>query len=182
MTVGESSAISAENTKLLVESNEKIAYINNQILINALDVKCLEIYGLTSSEIEREYNKQIDQIITTLFEIQELRVKTKCLLKRNNNLTLIDKIICFFNANHFDYVKNCNAYYFQLLSDYETTLEGKIQKVYSFLPGYVYWRAKVARMNIPVYAKYRWARKKLFSGDNFSEFTLEVINGTKTLH
>lgn len=182
MTVGESSAQTAYNTSQILESNEKIAYINNQILINALDVKCLEIYGFTSSEIEREYYKHIDQIISTLIEINHLRIKTNYLLKRNYNLTLFDKILGFFNPNHFDYLETCKKYDLQTLSELTTLLENDIEKIYSFLPGYIEWRAKVARMNIPVYAKYREARKQLFTGENFSEFALEVINGTKKLY
>jgi hypothetical protein len=97
--IAHNTAITAQNTAMIAESNERIAYSNEQILLHVLDTKCLQEYGMTSVEIEKEYYKYTDAIVSIIKNIVKKRKSLYSTKNRTYKLTFKDKVYGFFSPS-----------------------------------------------------------------------------------
>ena len=175
-------AETARNTALIAESNERIAYSNEQILLHLLDTKCLAEYGMTSIEIEKEYYKYTDAIVSIIKEIVRKRRNLYIYSNRTHNLTLKDKIFGFFSPKYKEnaeknifFLKQEDKEKIKQLKSELANIDVDIQQINELLPVYNEWRTKISRMNIPTYRTYREHRKQYFTGKELSSYANDVL-------
>jgi len=180
--IAHNTAITAQNTAMIAESNEKIAHSNHQIMMHLLDTKCLQEYGMTSAEIENEYYKYTDAIVSIIEPIGKKRKKLDKVKNRTYTLTTKDKIYGFFSPSykekvekHIFFAKQKDKEIIEQLQSELSDLSKDIQQVNDLLPMYNEWRKKISRMNIPTWSRYRGYRKLYFDGENLSSIAKIIL-------
>jgi hypothetical protein len=183
-------AETAFNTRLIAESNDRIAYSNEQILLHLLDTKCLAQYGLTSIEIEKEYYKYTDAIVSILKSIKNkkssvwmLHSEIRQIQNHTYKISIADKFYGFFSPSYKEEISK-NMFFakikdkekiellkekIELLKVELSDLSHEVQQINELLPAYNEWRTKISRMNIPTYRTYREYRKEYFTGKELSD-------------
>ena len=155
----------ANDTAQISSSTDKLVYLQQQQLLNSLDVKCLGVYGMTSSEIEKEYYKYSEQILKLLNDICELK---QCKYKLGN----FDNLIGVFNKR---FIIEKKIIIQENDSIINSEITKKIDELYNVLPFYNEWRSKINRMNIPTYAKYRCIYREFIYKGDFSKIAKAIM-------
>jgi hypothetical protein len=157
---------------LLYEANEK----QKEIFLNALDIKCLNEYGMTSSEIEKEYYDKSRKLIDLMISINSLVAKSY-----NSKQKKKVKFLKKFLMSVFPKYKDKQERYFKFLD--ESILLNEMQRLdlveqfYKILPEYQMWRKKISRMNIPTFVRYRAFQGNFFDGIELNDIAVRILNG-----
>jgi hypothetical protein len=157
---------------LLYKANEK----QKEIFLNALDIKCLNEYGMTSSEIEKRYYDKSRKLIDLMISINSLVAKSY-----NSKQEKKVKFLKKFLMSVFPKYKDKQERYFKFLD--ESILANEMQRLdlveqfYKILPEYQTWRKKISRMNIPTYVRYRAFQGDFFNGIELNDIAVRIFNG-----
>jgi len=146
------------------------------IFINALDTKCLNEYGMTSGEIEKEYYNQSSKLIDLMISINSLVAKSyNC--KQKKKIKFFKKILISLSPAY----KAKQEQYFKYLDKSILVNENMridlVKQFYDVLPEYQICRKKISRMNIPTFARYRAFQGCFFNGIELNDLAVRILNG-----
>jgi hypothetical protein len=160
--------------ELLFEVKEK----QKEIFINALDTKCLNEYGMTSGEIEKEYYDKSSKLTDLMISINSLVANSyHCKQEKKKKVNFFKKILISYFPEH----KVKQEQYFKYLDKSILANETKrlvlVEQFYKILPDYQIWRKKISRMNIPTFARYRAFQGDFFNGIDLNETAVKILDG-----